>query len=386
MPTYIGGQFIALLVATIFLWPLAAGAQQSKTIQDPAEYAAYMGALNAANPAQKAAAMEAFLKSYPASILRIDALRAAMAAFQLAGDAAKVEELARRVLQAEPADPRSMAILIALKRGKAAQGDSRAAGELLADATTGLNALVAWTKPGDINEGEYAKLKNQMTEIFNGAAGFGALQAKDYAKARDYYLKAVKSNPADLPTVYQLGFAELEMTPPDVNGFWHISRAMSFAQAQNNAAARESMERYGKAKYKKYHGSEDGWDQIVMQAAKQTTLPATFAKSIKAAPTPAEFIVAAVKDNDPATLSFSDWELVLSYRDASPANKDAAAKVWQALQAKQKNGAAMVKLPVKVISATPDAIEAAITDDNQQASKADLHVIMEKPMSQPPKP
>jgi len=44
-----------------------------------------------------------------------------------------------------------------------------------------------------------------------------------------------------------------------------------------------------------------------------------------------------------------------------------------------------VRLPgVKVIAAAADYIDAALTEDNQQASKADVHMIMEKPILHPP--
>jgi len=75
---------------------------------------------------------------------------------------------------------------------------------------------------------------------------------------------------------------------------------------------------------------------------------------------------------------------VLSLRDASPANKDAADKVMQAILDKEKQGAARLKIPVKVISATQGTIQAAITDDNQKADKADLQITMTKPMLHPP--
>jgi hypothetical protein len=63
------------------------------------------------------------------------------------------------------------------------------------------------------------------------------------------------------------------------------------------------------------------------------------------AQTPTEIAVQAVQENDPAGLSFSDYEFILSYRDASPANKVAGDHVWKAIQEKQKNGAAKLKLP-----------------------------------------
>jgi len=94
--------------------------------------------------------------------------------------------------------------------------------------------------------------------------------------------------------------------------------------------------------------------------------------------------VQAVRDNDPADMSFSDYEFILSLRDASPANKDAADRVWQVIQAKQRNGAARPQIPLKVISTTGGTLMGAITDDNQAANKADVQVALKQPMATPP--
>jgi hypothetical protein len=172
------------------------------------------------------------------------------------------------------------------------------------------------------------------------------------------------------------------MQPIDVEGLWYIAKASVLAKA--NDAAQQRILAYGKARYKRYHGGEDGWDELAGQAAAQATPPADFARSIKPAPSLAELAVQAVRDNDPASLSFADWEVVLSQRDASAANKDAAAKVWQVIQAMQKNGAARLKIPVKIVAATKDTIQAAITEDNQRDGKADLLVVVKSPLASPP--
>ena len=146
------------------------------------------------------------------------------------------------------------------------------------------------------------------------------------------------------------------------------------------------MVKYCKAKYRRYHGGDDGWDQVVAGAATGNALPAKFGLQIKAAPTPCEIAAQAVEQNDPATLSFSDQEFILSKVNCSPANKVAADKVWQFLQNMEKHGEAKLKINVKVISATTETLDAAITDENQQANKADVHVIFEKPIAKPPAP
>lgn len=354
----------------------------AKAVKDPAEHDDYLSALSIADPGIKAAAMEAFLAKYPASAIKIDALEQAMAAYQHAGNTAKVEEAADRLLALKPESVRALAIVTYLRRGRATQGDPAALAELAEGARRGLDALAHWAKPTDVSDEAFAAMRKQMTAIFTGALGFATLQTKDYAQARGYYQLAFASDPSNLQDVYQLAIADLQAEPIEVEGLWYIAKAAVLAK--DNEAAQQRIGTYGKARYKKYHGSEDGWDELLAAAAGQAAPPPDFAKRIKPAPSPAEIAVQVVRENDPAGLSFSDWEFILSLRDASAANKEAAGKVWNAIQALQKNGAARLKIPVKIVAATKDTIRAAITEDNQKDDKADLLVVLKTPMESAP--
>jgi tetratricopeptide (TPR) repeat protein len=351
-----------------------------KMIKDPAEYNAYIAALNTQDPAQRANAMEAFVAQYPGSVVKTDALEQAMAAYQQAGNVAKLTSTANHILALDPDNVRALAIVTFLNRALASQGDAKATADVRTDSEKGLKALPGWQKPDGTSDADFEKMRMQMAAIFHGAAGFAALQAKDYPAARDQYMQSIEIDPRNLQDVYQLAVAELEMKPLDPTGFWYVAKA--FQLAQGNAAAQKSIADYGKAKYRRYHGGEDGWDQLVAAVANQPGRPADF--SVKPAPTPAEIAVKAVQENSPGDLSFGDYEFVLSFRDASPANKEAAVKVMQSILEKEKQGAAKLKLQVKVISATQGTIQAAITDENRLANKADLQVTMTKPMLRPP--
>ena len=356
----------------------ASNTQSQKTIKDPGEYNAYITALNMSDPAAKAAAMEAFVKQYPASIVKIDALEQAMAAHQQANNVAKVQSIAGQILELEPDNVRALAILAFLKRS---QATPQSVGEARVIAQKGQRALLAWTRPEEISEADFKKLRNQMADIFYGAIAFAALQDKNYPTARENYLEAIAIDPSNLQDVFQLGIASLEMNPMDIDGFWYLAKA--FNLAHGNAAGQKNIQDYAKAKYKRYHGGEDGWNQIVSAAASQAAPPAGFAQSIKPKPTPAEIAVQAVKENDPATLSFSDWECILSYRDASSANKEAAEKVWNTIVAREKQGKAKLQLSVKVIGSSKFTIDAAITEENQKDNKVDLFVILDDPLDPP---
>lgn len=361
-------------------------AQQPKQIKDQAEYNAYMAALNAPDAKAKAAAMDAFVAQYPNSVVKIDALEQAMAAYQQDENAAKVVEEAKQILALDANHIRALAIVTAIDRNKATNGDKAALQEGCGYAQTGIQQLPSWTKPEGINAADFEKARTQMAQIFNGATAFCALQSKDYASARANYLKAIQNDPNDLQDTYQLAIAYLETNPIDLLGFWYGAKALKIAG--NNAAVVNAMAPYIKGKYKRYHGKTDDWDQFAATVASQTAPPApeVLAKLIPPAPTACDFAVQAVKDNKPEDLSFSDKEFILSKANCSPANKEAADKVWQSILTLEKNGEARLQIPIKVISATKDTVEAAVSEDNQQSNTADMHVELEKPVLKPPAP
>jgi tetratricopeptide (TPR) repeat protein len=366
----------------------AAGGDQANTptsqkvIKDPAEYNAYITALNTTDPAAKGAAMEAFVAQYPNSIVKIEALEQAMGAYQQASNQQKVEQVARQILAIEPNNVRALAIVVYLERAQIK--DAATGAKARSDAERGLGELPNWKQPEGVSAADYEKMKNQMMAIFAGTAAFGALQQKDFASAQKFYEQALKVDPNDLGNNYQMAIALLESNPMNPLGFWYGAKALSIAQAQNPQAF-QAWSPYFTSRYKKYHGSTDDWNQRLAAAAQQTAPPPDFVASIPLAPTACDLAAQAVQQNDPGTLSFSDWELVLSCRDKKPANKDAAEKVWQAIQTKEKNGEARLSIPVKVIAA-PDAstLEVAVSEDNQAANKSDMKVTMEKPMTKPP--
>ena len=381
-------RFLAIILCAVLV-PVPGALGQTapapqKTIKDAVEYHAYIAALNTADPAAKSAAYEAFLSAYPNSIMVPDALGQAMAAYQSVGDVAKVTTTALRLLVLQPNDLRCLAVLTFVDRTAATRGEAGALAEMRDYVVRGLHQLPVARPLDGMSATEFEAMRTQMRGIFYGAQGFDLLSQKQYPGARDAYLKAIEADPADLSNNYQLGIAEVQMNPPAADGFWYLARAINLAAAQHNDAAASSIATFAKAKYGRYHGSDDGWDTLVTRVGTSAPIPLSFANSIKLAPTPAEIAVKAVAENDPASLSISDWEYVLSYRDTSPANAAAAAKVWAAIQAKLRGGAGMLALPVVIVSSTPTSIDAAITEDDIKSHIADVHVVLATPPAQMP--
>ena len=140
-----------------------------------------------------------------------------------------------------------------------------------------------------LTDAVFARTRQQMGAVFNGTLGYAALQAKDYDKARRHYREAVAAEPDNLQDVYQLAVSQLEGTPLDALGFWYAARAIAIARAAKNEAAASDIDRYVRSRYRIYRGSEEGWNELLARVvAGEHAPPAGFVKSIPRALTPAE--------------------------------------------------------------------------------------------------
>jgi tetratricopeptide (TPR) repeat protein len=355
---------------------------------DPvAQQKAYATILATPDPGKRAEALELFIAFYPNSPLLIRAYEQLMASWQAAKELAKADAVATKLLQIDPGNVRALVNKVYVGRARLASGDVAGLAAVVALAERGIAALPKWQKPDGIIDQDFARLKLQAAAIFDSVLAFAAQQAKDYPKAKRYYLDSVTIDPSNLQDVYQLSVLMLEGTPLDPLGFWYAARAIGLARATKNDQAAAGIDKYARARYRGYHGSEEGWDALLTRTAEGSPIPPeNFAASISRALTTSEAAVQAVTEHDPATLSFADWEFILAQRDVSPANKDAADKVWKAIGDKQKGGEARLKISVKVITATPDKLTAAITDENQRSGTADLEIAMARPLAPLPSP
>ena len=344
---------------------------QGPEIKDPAEYNAYINAYQQQNPAQKAEALEAFLHTYPNSVMKNQALEQLMVAYQQANDGQKALDAAMRVLQANPNNVRALALLAYNYRAQASQGGPQMQDNLAKAkqyGEQGLQALQSMTKPDGMSDADFTKLHNETGAIFDGAVGFAALQAKDYVTAQKDLQEAVswESQP-NIADIYPLATADLETKPMNPAGFWFIIKAAMLAQGPGQ----QQILDYGKKKYIRYHGTDQGWDDLVTQAKGSASVmpPAGFTVTQYIPPSPAEQAADLVKQKTPVQMSFAEWELVLS-----SGNQQAADTVWNAIKDKA------VKLGANVISATATTVQLAGSDDDIEAKKADITLNMAKPI------
>jgi tetratricopeptide (TPR) repeat protein len=343
---------------------------QKKEIKDPAEYNAYMSAIQATDANQKASGLEGFLTQYPNSVMKEDALELLMRTYQQLNNVPKTMEAANRVLQANPNNVTALALLSYLNRLKAQSEQGAAAQQDLQQAAQfgekGLQALPNYPKPEGMSDVDFAKLKDSLSGIFNGSIGLAALQANDFPKAQKALQDAVNVTPTDFSMVYPLALSFLNAPNPtpdmSLHGIWYTARAANLAPTPQYKA---QISEFGRRKYMRYHGGEDGWPDVLSAAAANPVPQEGW--TIKPAPTPAEQAAIMVQQKPVAQMSFDEIQFVLT-----SGNQQAADTVWNQIKDKPL---AMVG---NVVAATPTELQIAGTYDdiNAQPPKADITLTM----------
>ena len=356
---------------------LGSGSQGGVSLS-PAEYAAYNGAISQTDPKAKAAALEAYLTTYPQSQVKADVLQQLMIAYSQV-DPVKTLDAADRLLQVDPNNLRALTFEVYFRMSGADQITDPAAKQAALDkAADFANKGLVTSKPKDMTDADFNAVKSSATPIFYRAIATDALNKKDTATAIDALKKGLASVPVDQTTkpgpllqdTYTLGSAYYQATPSDlVNCTWYATRAAAFAPEPYKS----QMLPLAKYCYKKYHGADDGYDAVTAAVQTNLTPPAGFV--IKPAPSPADIVAQVIASTpDLATLAVSDKEFIL--QNGKPED---AEKVWDTVKGKS------VQLPdVLVVAATDSSVQVAVSDDAVQSKTADFTFNMKEPLKTVP--
>jgi hypothetical protein len=331
----------------------AAPQAAAPVIKDPAEYNAYVAAVQATDPNAKISGLEAFVKQYPNSVMKNQALEILMQTYQQSNNMKKTMETGSTLVAADPCNVRALTLLAYFDR-VAAQGGDPNAKQMLVDGKKygqqGLDCLPKATDP------DVVKMKGQMEGIFHAVIGISCLQDKDNACAVQHLKPAVDSSPdtaKDFSLVYPLALAYLGQTPPDYqNGIWFAARAAAVAPD----SAKAQIEKYARSQFVKFHAGDDGWTEFLAAAkAGGAQVP------VPPAPTPADQAHKMVQETTPDKMDFATWEFVLS--NGAQADQDT---VWNAIKGKA------VAMNGTIISTTPTEFQIAGSSDDIDAKKADI--------------
>ncbi len=357
--------------------PAAAPTESAPTIKDPAEYNAYVNAVQQQDPNAKISALEAFLVQYPSSVMKTTGLEVLMGTYQTVNNPAKMADTAKRLLVVNPCSLPALALLTYTSRQALSTGQNpqQSLTDLAQYSSKGVDCVKTGTKPAASSEADFDALKKKVNPIFEGGAGFAAFQNKDYPAAQTHLRAAVEAQPDDpqaVLNVYPLALAYL--SPPQrtdddtINGMFFLARAVNLTNGNAD------ISKYLEKSYKNYHGSDDGLTDL-MTCAKAAPLPTPDCPKISKyiPPTPAQQAHTIVDGKTPeqiAQLSFGEWELVLSA--GAPEDQD---KVWGVIKGKP------LQMEGNVIEATSNTeLHIAASADDIEKKAADITLAMTGPI------
>jgi tetratricopeptide (TPR) repeat protein len=269
---------------------------------------------------------------------------------------------AQKVLQVNPSNLGALTGVVLLKKSLAEQGQN--AEQNLAEAKQfserGLQVLPTAPRPEGVAEADFEKQKTLISALFHSSVGWAALQAKDYAGAQKHLRAAVDIDPSQFNEVYRLALANLESGTASPEGLWFVARAVNLSNQHKDVL------KYGRNRYRRYHGGDDGWAELLAQTKNTPFPPAGF--TVKPAPTPIEQAAQIVESKPVLKMSFGEYEFVLEVGGAP------AQKVWSQIQ-----GVAM-QFTGKVISSNRNKILVAATENAIDENRHDAEITMAAPL------
>jgi len=360
----------------------SAGQQSSsqKTFKDPAESNAFYAAYKTEDPAGRATALESFLQSYPQSIAKSDALEILLKTYQQLNNTQKMQDTAQRLLQADPQNLTGLAVSTYLNMSQGQQtGNLQMLGQAAQTAQAGLQRLQSGPAPEGMQPADWEKQKKTFTLLFENAIALNALASKDYPAAQKAFTAVVAAQPDDPNSVFSLAQSELEQKPIVVDGLFWGARAVGLAQQKGAPAASvDQIQKYVRYKYVRYHGTDQGFAELLQAAAQTPTLPQGF--TVAPAPSPADQAAEMIKGKTPKDLSFGEWEFILT-----SGNQQATDFIWTAADGIKGKAVAMQGW---VATASPKSFSIFGTEDAKTNNKPDIVLNLDTaiPASKLPKP
>jgi tetratricopeptide (TPR) repeat protein len=200
-----------------------------------AEYNAYQAAAAEKNPAAQIKLLDDFVSKYPNSAL-LNYIYALY--FQNYGgqkNFPKAIEYCDKLLALPAATPteRYQAYSVRAYAYNNIQNPDGATSKGAFDAAiAGIDAVGKVTKPDNVDQDKFDQQKKESIAFFTGTAANAAMAAKDYPDAIKEYKEVLKNNPDDLTSHYNIGKADMAMTPPQtVDALWEFARAANSKSA-----------------------------------------------------------------------------------------------------------------------------------------------------------
>jgi hypothetical protein len=261
-------------------WTLAAqDAKPAKNWKDRAEYD-MADAANKAAAKDRVALIEKWKTAYPATEYADERMDLYLMTYRELNDCRKAFDTSLEILKTRPNNEFSTAIVLGCLYtfNPPSAADMDAAERVATAALANLDAIYADSNKPGIG---FVQTKDQTKSIANRTLGYVPFTKKDYPKAEVALKKGIEADNTQATLSNWLATSLVQQNKQDPSkyplGLFHFARAAAYDGPNSLPAAnRKQIQDYVAKAYTAYHGSAEGFDQLLASAKANAFPPAGF--------------------------------------------------------------------------------------------------------------
>ena len=245
-----------------------------KNWKDRAEYDLFDAINKDTNPKTKLEKLQQWVKQYPQTDYTVERRTLLLSTYFQNGMAKEAVDIAKQVLADDPSNFSALFITVSFTQALGGQNpppDVLDQGEKASKALLGTLDKI----PPNFTEEQWRNQKPQVEALAHSTLGWIALQRKAWPEAEAELQKALQLNPNDGQVDYYMGTAiasQKDVAKMPAALFYFARAATYEGPGALNPGSRQPVMGYVQRAYKGYHGSDEGFNNL-LAAAKSSALP-----------------------------------------------------------------------------------------------------------------
>jgi len=249
-----------------------------KNWKDRAEYDLFDAITKDTNPKTKLEKLQQWLKQYPQTDYVNERRTLLLATYFQLGMAKEAVDVAKQVLANDPNNFSALFITVSFTQALAGQNPTP---EVLDQGESAAKALLANLDkiPPNFTEEQWRNQRPQIEALAHTTLGWVALQKKNWPASEAEFQKTLQLSPNDGQVDYYLGTAiASEKDPAKMpTVLFYFARAATYEGAGAlNPAGRQQVMAYVQRAYKGFHGSDEGFNNLLASAKAAAMPPSDF--------------------------------------------------------------------------------------------------------------
>jgi tetratricopeptide (TPR) repeat protein len=256
-----------------------ASQEGQKNWKDQAEYDLYNAIAKDTTPKTRLEKLQQWEKQYPQTDYAKERRTLFLTTQFALGQAKEAVETAKQILAENPKDFSALYITTTFTQALAGQNPTPAVLDQGEKAASALLANIDSTPPNFTDE-QWKSQRPGIETLAHTNLGWIALQKKNWPGAQAEFQKVLQLDPNNGTIDFQLAtaiYSEKDPTKTPTALFYFARAATYEGQGALTPAGRQQVMTYVQRAYKSYHGSDQGFNDLVAAAKSQPAPPAGFA-------------------------------------------------------------------------------------------------------------